>query len=179
MRVHTEGPAFQRFVGRVLGGRFVAFRSFVAYIFPPIDAPLEPMPNYQPLVRSAKAAQLNAHAPYSGFKVGAALLTTSGKVYRGCNIESSSYSLTICAERTALFKAISEGDTEFQAIAVVSSADEMTPPCGACRQVLWDLAGNIDVVLASSKKTRVIMLKSLLPNAFDSRMLTRSTKREK
>ncbi|MEX2117094.1 MAG: cytidine deaminase [Bacteroidota bacterium] len=136
------------------------------------------MPNYHPLVRSAKAAQLNAHAPYSRFKVGAALLTTSGKIYRGCNVESSSYSLTICAERTALFKAISEGDNEFRAIAIVSSGNEMTPPCGACRQVLWDLAGNIDVVLSSSSRTKVLKLKSLLPIAFDSKMLARSVKRK-
>ncbi len=137
------------------------------------------MPNYHPLVRSAKAARLNAHAPYSRFKVGAALLTTSGKTYKGCNIESSSYSLTICAERTALFKALSEGEREFQAIAIVSSGDEMTPPCGACRQVLWDLAGNIDIILCSSARIRVLKLKSLLPFAFDSKILSRSTKRKK
>lgn len=136
------------------------------------------MPSYQALIRSARTAQRNAHAPYSGFKVGAALLTTDGKIYRGCNIETSSYSLTICAERNAVFKAVSEGDKEFRAIAVVSSADELTPPCGACRQVLWDLAGNIDVVLSSSKRTRVVKLKSLLPIAFDSKMLPRSKRRK-
>lgn len=136
------------------------------------------MTNYQTLIRSAKSAQQNAHAPYSGFKVGAAILTANGKIHGGCNVETSSYSLTICAERTALFKAVSEGDKKFRAIAVVSSADELTPPCGACRQVLWDLAGNIDVVLSSSKRTRVVKLKSLLPNAFDSKMLPRSRRRK-
>ncbi|MEX1138830.1 MAG: cytidine deaminase [Bacteroidota bacterium] len=136
------------------------------------------MPNYQALIRSAKTAQRNAHAPYSRFKVGAALLTTDGKIYRGCNVETSSYSLTICAERNAVFKAISEGEKEFRAVAVVSSADELTPPCGACRQVLWDLAGNIDVVLSSSKRTKVVKLKSLLPIAFDSKILARSKRRK-
>jgi cytidine deaminase len=137
------------------------------------------MPNYKPLVRLAKAAQLNAHAPYSHFKVGAALLTTSGRVYKGCNVESSSYSLTICAERTAIFKAISEGEGEFSAIAITSSGAEMVPPCGACRQVLWDLAGNIDVILSSPKRMRVVKLKELLPIAFDSNLLARATKRKK
>jgi len=137
------------------------------------------MPNYSSLVRASKAARLNAHAPYSRFKVGAALVTTSGKVFRGCNVESSSYSLTICAERTAIFKAISEGEKEFRAIAIVSDSEEMTPPCGACRQVLWDLAGNIDVVLSSRNRTKVIKLKSLLPIAFGSNLLKRSAKRKK
>lgn len=136
------------------------------------------MPNYQALIRSARTAQGNAHAPYSGFKVGAALLTSDGKIYRGCNVETSSYSLTICAERNAIFKAISEGEKEFRAVAVVSSADALTSPCGACRQVLWDLAGDIDVVLSSSKRTKVVKLKSLLPIAFDSKMLARSKRRK-
>lgn len=136
------------------------------------------MPNYQALIRSARTAQGNAHAPYSGFKVGAALLTADGKIYHGCNVETSSYSLTICAERNAIFKAISEGEKEFRAVAVVSSADALTPPCGACRQVLWDLAGDIDVVLSSSKRTKVVKLKSLLPIAFDSKMLARSKRRK-
>lgn len=136
------------------------------------------MPNYQALIQSAKSAQRNSHAPYSKFKVGAALQTAGGKVYGGCNVETSSYSLTICAERNAIFKAISEGERKFRAIAVVSSADELTPPCGACRQVLWDLAGNIDVILATSKTFRVVKLKSLLPIAFDSKMLARLRRRK-
>lgn len=137
------------------------------------------MTDHRPLIRSAKAAQQNAHAPYSQFKVGAAILTSKGRVYGGCNVESSSYSLTICAERNAIFKAISEGEREFTAIAITSSGGEMIPPCGACRQVLWDLAGNIDVVLTSPRRTKVVKLKKLLPIAFDSNLLARSTKRRK
>ncbi len=90
------------------------------------------------LINKAKEAKAFAHVPYSGFSVGAALLTKSGKVYTGCNIENSSFGATICAERIALFKAISEGVTEFESMAVVSSANDVTYPCGICRQVLSD-----------------------------------------
>jgi cytidine deaminase len=99
--------------------------------------------------------------------VGAALLTRTGKIYSGCNVESSSYSLTMCAERTAIFKAISEGERKFRAIAVVANSDEFTPPCGACRQVLLDLAGNIDIIMTNGRQaTKVVKLKQLLPRAF-------------
>jgi cytidine deaminase len=115
----------------------------------------------------AREAAINAHAPYSKFRVGSALLAKSGKIFTGCNIESSSYSLTICAERTAIFKAISEGERSFLAIAVVSDGHGYTPPCGACRQVLMDLAGNIDCIMVdSSNQIKVTKLKMLLPNAF-------------
>ncbi|MGH2568693.1 MAG: cytidine deaminase, partial [Bacteroidota bacterium] len=98
----------------------------------------------------------------------------------GCNVETSSYSLTICAERTAIFKAISEGERNFKAIAVVSDDPEITPPCGACRQVLWDLAGNIDVIMANPKgKSKTTKLKQLIPHAFDSRNLERTLKRKR
>ena len=129
-------------------------------------------------MQAARSARRKAHAPYSHFKVGAALLSADGRVFTGCNVESSSYSLTICAERTALFKAISDGAREFKAIAVVADESSITPPCGACRQVLWDLAGNIDVVLPSGSRITVRKLKSLLPIAFDSKRLSHRKKRK-
>jgi len=124
------------------------------------------------LLRIATDAGRRAYAPYSNFRVGAALLTAAGKVYSGCNIENSSYGLTICAERTAIFKAISEGERNFKAIAIVADDPDFTPPCGACRQVLFDLAGNIDIILVNDRgKMKVIKLKELLPMAFDSKHL--------
>ena len=101
---------------------------------------------YPELIKCALAAQKKAFAPYSRFKVGAALVTNDNTVVTGCNVEASSYSLSICAERVALFKAISEGHKYFKAIAIVSDGDDHCPPCGACRQVLWDLAKDIDLV---------------------------------
>jgi cytidine deaminase len=106
--------------------------------------------------------------------VGAALLTAEGKVFTGCNIENSSYSLTMCAERTAIFKAVSEGEHSFRAIAIVSDDKDITPPCGACRQVLSDLCGNVDVIMTTSKNVlKVVKLNSLLPLAFTPETLHR------
>ena len=102
------------------------------------------------LVARAAAARDRAIAPYSGFKVGAALRTRSGKIYEGCNIENASYGLTVCAERVALLKALSEGEREFSDIAVVTDAKVLTTPCGACRQLLWEFCGDIRVVLHST-----------------------------
>lgn len=120
-----------------------------------------------------------AHAPYSKFRVGAALLTKKGKVFTGCNVENSSYSLTICAERSAVFKAISEGHTQFVAIAVSSDDPGFTPPCGACRQVLIDLAGNIDFVMVNAQNhLKVVSLKSLVPFAFTRKNLLGSRKKK-
>lgn len=134
---------------------------------------------YHELVTQALAAQKRAHAPYSGFKVGAALLSADGTVFKGCNVEISTYALTICAERTAIFKAYSEGYTRFKAIAVVSDDPGFTPPCGACRQVLMDLAGNIDFVMVNGRGVvRVLKLKDLLPHAFGQKNLER-TKRKR
>jgi cytidine deaminase len=127
---------------------------------------------YTKLVAAAKKAKMNSFSPHSNFRVGAALLTKSGKIFTGCNIENSSYSLTICAERTAIFKAISEGNRFFKAIAIVTDMKGFIPPCGACRQVLMDLAGDIDVILCGSeKKINITKLSSLLPMPFDSSML--------
>lgn len=135
---------------------------------------------YQRLVKDAIAAKKRAHAPYSRFRVGAALLASSGRVYVGCNIEISTYALTICAERTAIFKAISEGDRNFKAIAVVSDDPGYTPPCGACRQVLMDLAGNIDFLMVNGKgNVKVLKMNKLLPHAFGQKNLERTRKKSR
>jgi cytidine deaminase len=132
---------------------------------------------YKRLVKEALDAKKRAYAPYSRFHVGAALLTTSGKIYQGCNIEISTYALTICAERTAIFKAISEGDKDFKAIAVVSDDPGYTPPCGACRQVLMDLAGNIDFLMINGKgSVKILKMRDLLPHAFGQKNLERTRK---
>lgn len=135
---------------------------------------------YDKLLRAAKTAKSRAHAPYSKFRVGAAILTTKGGIFTGCNVESSSYSMTICAERTAIFKAMSEGERHFKAVAVVADDPDFTPPCGACRQVLSDLAGNIDVVMLNSRgKILIKKLKELLPFAFDKQHLDTATRTKK
>ena len=119
---------------------------------------------------AAKAAEAREHAiaTYSGFKVGAALETKDGRVYTGCNIENVSYGLTVCAERVALWKALSEGAREFRQIAVVTDDVKATPPCGACRQLLWEYCGNITVQLRSLKgANEQYQLADLLPHPFD------------
>lgn len=120
------------------------------------------------LVAAATAARERASAPYSHFHVGAALLAEDGRVFGGCNVESSSYGLTCCAERTAVFKAVSEGVRKFRAVAVVTGADEPTSPCGACRQVLWDQCRDIVVVMATTGgKLEETTLATLIPRAFE------------
>jgi cytidine deaminase len=119
------------------------------------------------LYEAAKKAQEKSFSPYSKFRVGAALLTSSGKVFTGCNIENSSFSLTVCAERTALFKAISEGEHTFIKMVIVSDAEDFIAPCGACRQVISDLAGNIDIVMTNAQgESKTVQLNDLLPYAF-------------
>ena len=124
--------------------------------------------NIEQLIEEAKQAKKMAYVPYSNFQVGAALLTTDGKVYRGCNIENAAYSMTNCAERTALFKALSEGDKEFQAIAVIADTDRPVPPCGACRQVISELCDQDMKVYLTNLKGDVqeLTVKELLPGAF-------------
>ena len=120
------------------------------------------------LVAAARTARLHAHADYSNFKVGAALETADGTIVTGCNIENSSYGLTICAERVAMFKALSEGHKKFRRIAVAFDTKAPSPPCGACRQILWEFAGNIEIILATLRKERSHhWLKDLLPLPFD------------
>ena len=125
------------------------------------------------LVAAAREARLRAIAPYSNFKVGAALVTTGGRVFGGCNVENATYGLTICAERVAMFKALSEGHRKFTRVAVVADTDAPTPPCGACRQILWEFGGDLEVILANPRReTGRHRLKDLLPLPFDSRLLT-------
>jgi cytidine deaminase len=120
----------------------------------------------------ASEARKLAQAPYSKFKVGAALLTVDGEIITGCNVESATYGLTLCAERVAVFKAVSEGFKKFTAIAVVADAHKVTPPCGSCRQVLWELCGNIWVHTADLKGHKKTMrLATLLPEPFDKGFL--------
>ncbi len=124
------------------------------------------------LIQRAQESMKHAHAPYSHFSVGAAIESKNGEVYCGCNIESSSFGLTICAERVAIFKAISEGVHDFTAIAITTSSGAIVPPCGACRQVLWDLAGDISIIMAASQEDyQVLPLSQLLPQAFNAEFL--------
>ncbi|MBI3050644.1 MAG: cytidine deaminase [Acidobacteria bacterium] len=124
------------------------------------------------LVRAARQARRRAHAPFSGFKVGAALEATGGTIVTGCNIENVSYGLTMCAERVAVFKALSEGHRRFRRIAVVADAAAPTPPCGACLQVLWEFGGDLEVILANLRReTGRHRLSELLPLPFDRRQL--------
>jgi cytidine deaminase len=122
----------------------------------------------QELIEKAHDAMKYAYAPYSHFKVGAAVLTQDGFVYTGCNIENVSFSATNCAERTAVFKAVSEGHGKIKSIAIVSSSGEITPPCGVCRQVLSEFMDKDGIILLSDKnETREIPLSELLPLAFE------------
>jgi cytidine deaminase len=121
------------------------------------------------LIAAALADREQSHAPHSRFRVGAAVRGSSGRVFGGCNIESASYGLGVCAERVAVLKAVSEGERVLEAIAVVTDAETLTPPCGACRQVLWEFCGDIEVVLAKLKGDReVYRLSALFPMPFNS-----------
>ena len=120
------------------------------------------------LIEAARRARLNAQARFSGFKVGAALETEDGLIVTGCNVENATYGLTICAERVAVFKALSEGHTRFRRVVVVADASSPTPPCGACRQILWEFAGNVEVILANlTEETGRHRLGDLFPLPFD------------
>jgi cytidine deaminase len=124
------------------------------------------------LLAAALAARQHAHAPYSHFSVGAALEDSSGRIHSGCNLENSTYGLTICAERVAVFKAMSEGVREFRRIAVAADTETLTPPCGACRQILWEFCGDIEVTLVNPRgKSETLRMKDLFPRAFDASFL--------
>jgi cytidine deaminase len=126
----------------------------------------------QMLVAAATDARARAHARYSGFKVGAALETSDGFIVSGCNIENATYGLTLCAERVALVKALSDGRSSFTRIVIVADTDDPTPPCGPCRQLLWEYCGDIDVILANLERTTATLrLSALLPMPFDGRLL--------
>ena len=127
------------------------------------------MSEHDALIAAATKVRENAHAKFSNFKVGAALQSHSGKLFTGCNVENATYGLTLCAERVAIFKAISEGERRFDAIAVVTDTDTLTPPCGACRQIIWEFCGDIPVVLSNLKgKVEVLRMSQLFPKPFDS-----------
>jgi cytidine deaminase len=129
-------------------------------------------PKIDELIAAARAVRENACADFSHFKVGAALETSDGTIITGCNIENATYGLTICAERVALFKALSEGHRKFRRIAVVAPPDAPTPPCGPCRQLLWEFAGDIEVILANLQgETGRHRIAELLPQPFDARLL--------
>jgi cytidine deaminase len=124
------------------------------------------------LVDAARLARRYAHAAFSKFRVGAALQTADGVVITGCNIENATYGLTLCAERVAMFKALSEGYRAFSRIAIVADTDAPTPPCGACRQILWEFGGDLEIVLANlTDEKGTHRLKDLLPLPFDARLL--------
>jgi cytidine deaminase len=124
------------------------------------------------LLAAALEARQYAHAPYSHFSVGAALEDADGRIHTGCNIENSTYGLTLCAERVAVFKAMSEGVREFRRIAVAADTDILTPPCGACRQILWEFCGDIEITLVNPRgKSETLRMKDLFPRAFDASFL--------
>ncbi|MBI2681378.1 MAG: cytidine deaminase [Candidatus Solibacter usitatus] len=124
------------------------------------------------LLDAARAARDNAHAPFSGFTVGAALEDAAGRIHTGCNVENATYGLTLCAERVAVFKAISEGARNFRRIAVVADTERLTPPCGACRQILWEFCGNVPVLLGNLQgSTETLQLADLFPRPFDASLL--------
>ncbi len=123
--------------------------------------------NHQKLAEFAIKSKSNSYSPYSKFRVGAALLTEEDKIITGCNIENASYGLTICAERTAIFKAYSEGERKFKAIAIASDDKNFCPPCGACRQIIWELCGDIDVILIDGNgNLKTFKASDLLPLPF-------------
>ncbi len=124
------------------------------------------------LIQAAIKVRENAHARFSNFKVGAAVQDDTGRVHTGCNVENATYGLTVCAERVAVFKAISEGARRFTRVAVVADTDNLTPPCGACRQILWEFCGDVEIVLANlSGETETMRLGTLFPRAFDASFL--------
>ena len=124
------------------------------------------------LIETAKRAREQAVAPFSNFQVGAAVKTADGKVYTGCNVESASYGLTVCAERVAIWKALSEGERQFTDLAVVADTETLTPPCGTCRQIIWEFARGARIVFANLEgKSEEFHIADLLPRAFDARFL--------
>jgi cytidine deaminase len=131
----------------------------------------------QELIEIAKTARLHSIAPFSSFLVGAAVRTAAGKVYTGCNVESASYGLTVCGERVAIWKALSEGERDFVELAIVADTESLTPPCGTCRQIIWEFAKHAKIILANLKgETQECSIKELLPRAFDARFLSNAHK---
>jgi cytidine deaminase len=125
-----------------------------------------------PLIAAATQARRNAHAPFSKFRVGAAIEDGKGHIHTGCNVENATYGLSVCAERVAVFKAVSEGSGRFRRVAVVADTLTLTPACGACRQILWEFCGDVEIVLANlSGQSETLRLATLFPRAFDASFL--------
>jgi cytidine deaminase len=128
--------------------------------------------NWDELITAAKAVRLKAHAPFSNFKVGCAIEDDAGRVFTGCNVENASYGLSLCAERVAIFKAVSEGAGKLKRVAVVADTKALTPPCGACRQILWEFCGDAELALENLAGQRDTMtIKQILPRPFDASFL--------
>ena len=128
--------------------------------------------NFDALIAAAKTARERSLAPFSKFMVGAAIETEEGKVYTGCNIESASFGLTVCAERVAIWKALSEGERKFKTLAISADTESLTPPCGTCRQIIWEFCKHAKIVLTNLHDQReVLAVTDLLPRAFDARFL--------
>jgi cytidine deaminase len=127
------------------------------------------------LIEIATAARLRSVAPFSNFLVGAALKTKDGKIFTGCNVESASYGLTVCGERVAIWKALSEGEHDFTDLVIVADTEQLTPPCGTCRQIIWEFCKHANITLANLRGRREeLTVKELLPRAFDARFLKES-----
>ena len=133
----------------------------------------------QEVIDAALAARERSVAPFSNFYVGAAVRTKEGKIYTGCNIESASYGLTVCAERVAIWKALSEGERDFTNLAVAVDTQVLTPPCGTCRQIIWEYAKHADIVMVNVRGDReAVHIENLLPRAFDARFLKEFSSRK-
>lgn len=133
---------------------------------------MNPPESLEQLIQLAKEVRQRAHAPYSNFKVGAVLQGSDGRVFTGCNVENATYGLTVCAERVAIFKAVSEGANRFSRIVVVAATRDLTPPCGACRQIIWEFCGDIPVILANLQgKVEHFQMSTLFPYPFDLHFL--------
>jgi cytidine deaminase len=130
------------------------------------------MSQFDNLIAAALTARENAYAPHSNFRVGAAVRAKSGRIFSGCNVENSTYGLTLCAERVAIFKAISEGERGFDAVAVIADTDSLTPPCGACRQIIWEFCGDAEIILSNLHgKIEHYQMAALFPKPFDKSFL--------
>jgi len=131
-----------------------------------------PAETIEQLIEAARAARERAHAPFSKFRVGAAIERDDGRTYSGCNVESASYGLTMCAERVAVFRAISEGASKLVRIAVIADTEEFTLPCGACRQILWEFLGDAELILANlSGAMERLRISQIFPRPFDRSFL--------
>ncbi len=130
------------------------------------------MASEQELIEAAWRVRQNAVAPYSHFQVGAALETANGQVFTGCNVENATYGLTVCAERVAIWKALSEGSRAFRRMVIAADTDVLTPPCGACRQIIWEYCGDIPILLVNLHGAREqFQMRDLFPRAFDNSFL--------